>query len=97
MYVGLSLERMKIDDAVGAIPVHLGAGVWGTLAVSVFVTPPTGMTQLGFFGVQALGAASVAIYVFPLSMLFFYLSGKFVKYRVSRQAEIVRSSLRAVL
>ena len=89
VYVGLSLERMKIDDAVGAIPVHLGAGVWGTLAVSVFVTPPTGMTQLGFFGVQALGAASVAIYVFPLSMLFFYLSGKFVKYRVSRQAEIV--------
>ena len=89
VFVGLFLEKMKIDDAVGAIPVHLGAGVWGTLAVAMFVAPPAGMTQLGFLGVQALGVGSAAIYVFPLSMLFFYLTGKFVKYRVSQQAEIV--------
>ena len=89
VFVGLFLEKMKIDDAVGAIPVHLGAGVWGTLAVAMFVAPPAGVPQLGFLGVQALGVGSAAIYVFPLSMLFFYLTGKFVKYRVSQQAEIV--------
>ena len=88
-YVGLLLEKMRIDDAVGAIPVHLGAGVWGTLAVAVFVAPPEGTSQLGFLGIQALGVGSAAIYVFPLSMLFFYLSGKLVRYRVSEQAEIV--------
>ena len=88
-YVGLLLEKMRIDDAVGAIPVHLGAGVWGTLAVAVFVAPPEGTSQLGFLGIQALGVGSAAIYVFPLSILFFYLSGKLVRYRVSQQAEIV--------
>ena len=29
------LERLKIDDEVGAIPAHMGAGVWGTLAVCI--------------------------------------------------------------
>ncbi len=30
------LERLQIDDAVGAIPAHLAAGIWGTLAVAIF-------------------------------------------------------------
>jgi Amt family ammonium transporter len=30
------LVKLRIDDAVGAIPVHLGAGIWGTLAVGLF-------------------------------------------------------------
>ncbi len=88
-YVGLLLEERRIDDEVGANPVNPGAGVWGTLAVAVFVAPPEGTSQLGFLGIQALGVGSAAIYVFPLSMLFFYLSGKLVRYRVSEQAEIV--------
>ena len=34
--VGLKLlERLKIDDGVGAVPAHLFAGIWGTLAVSI--------------------------------------------------------------
>ena len=33
--VALALERLKIDDAIDAVPVHLGAGVWGTLAVGL--------------------------------------------------------------
>ena len=45
------LERLKLDDVVGAIPVHLVAGVWGTLAASI-----AGGAD---FGVQLLGVASV--------------------------------------
>ncbi len=89
VYAGSLLERLKFDDAVGAIPVHLGAGIWGTLAVALFVTPPDGLSVLSFLGVQLLGVVVVAAYVFPLAMLFFYITGKFVTYRVSSQAEIV--------
>jgi Amt family ammonium transporter len=34
--------KAKIDDAVGAIPVHMAAGVWGTLAVAFFGDPDLG-------------------------------------------------------
>ena len=55
--VTMLLERLEVDDVVGAVPVHLGAGVWGTLAVALF-------GDMGAFdggrleqlGVQALGA-----------------------------------------
>ena len=47
-----ALTRFKIDDVVGAIPVHLFAGIWGTLAVP--------LTNSGTsFGAQLLGTASI--------------------------------------
>ncbi|MDR1893205.1 MAG: ammonium transporter [Spirochaetales bacterium] len=52
------LTRLKIDDAVDAIPVHLAAGVWGTLAVGIFGDPEllgTGLSRGGQIGVQCLG------------------------------------------
>jgi len=51
------LDKMKIDDVVGAIPVHLFAGIWGTLAVVIsngdasFVTQLTGVIAYGAFTV----------------------------------------------
>jgi Amt family ammonium transporter len=54
------LERWAVDDAVGAIPVHLGAGVWGTLAVALFGDAgafPAGTGRVEQFGIQALGVA----------------------------------------
>lgn len=49
------LDKLKIDDVVGAIPVHLVAGIWGTLAVPLtnpdgsFVTQITGIAAIGAF------------------------------------------------
>ena len=89
IYVIDLLQKFRLDDAVGAIPVHLGAGIWGTLAVALFVETPEHLSAIEFLGIQALGVVAVGLYVFPLSMLFFYVSGKFIKYRVSAQAEII--------
>ncbi len=50
------LDRWRIDDVVGAIPVHLGAGIWGTLAVPL--TNPEAS-----FAVQALGVAAIGVFV----------------------------------
>jgi Amt family ammonium transporter len=54
------LDKLKIDDVVGAIPVHLVAGFWGTLAVPFY-------TEGTSFGTQILGFASVGIFMFVAS------------------------------
>ncbi|HEY9567282.1 MAG TPA: ATP-binding protein, partial [Thalassobaculum sp.] len=58
-------ERLRIDDAVGAIPVHLFAGIWGTLAVALFGDPAIlgrGWTEQ--LAVQALGVAGIGAFAF---------------------------------
>ena len=60
------LNKYEIDDVVGAVPVHLGAGVWGTLAVGFFSdlnilgTDLTRLEQIKaqFIGVLTIGAFS---------------------------------------
>ncbi|MCB1169751.1 MAG: guanylate cyclase, partial [Leptospiraceae bacterium] len=66
------LEKAKIDDAVGAIPVHLMAGIWGTLAVALFGDPAILGTGLGFWeqlGVQATGILSIGLSAFLITYL----------------------------
>ncbi|WP_026986717.1 ammonium transporter [Fodinicurvata fenggangensis] len=50
------LDKLKIDDVVGAIPVHLFAGIWGTLAVGIF---GGGDLVVQFIGIVAIGAFMV--------------------------------------
>ncbi len=50
------LDKFKIDDVVGAIPVHLLAGIWGTLAVPLTNSDAT-------FGAQITGIVAVGIFV----------------------------------
>ena len=55
------LMQWRIDDAVGAIPAHLAAGAWGTLAVGLFgdlQLMGTGLTRSAQVGVQVLGIAA---------------------------------------
>ncbi len=56
------LDKLKIDDVVGAIPVHLLAGIWGTMAVPLTNSDASFMTQ--FIGVAAIGG-----FVFGISLV----------------------------
>ena len=56
------LDKMKIDDVVGAIPVHLLAGIWGTLAVPLTNTDATFLAQI-------IGIASIGAFVIVASLI----------------------------
>ena len=74
------LTRFKIDDVVGAIPVHLFAGIWGTLAVP--------LTNSGTsFGAQLLGTASICAFVFVVSFIIWSIMKSTVGIRISEEAE----------
>jgi Amt family ammonium transporter len=62
----LFFDRIKIDDPVGAISVHLVCGIWGTLAVGIFSTNPehSFLTQLIGVGAYGLFAAGCAFAIF---------------------------------
>ncbi len=81
----ITLDRMKIDDPVGAISVHLVCGIWGTLAVGLFGA------QAGFgqLGVQALGVGSVALFAFLFAGGVFVVLRATVGIRVSPEEEVM--------
>lgn len=84
------LEKLKIDDAVGAIPVHLGAGIWGTLAVALFGDLEligTGLDRLKQLGVQALGVLSAGAWAFTLAFILLWLINKINRLRVDGDHE----------
>ena len=73
------LEKLKLDDVVGAVPAHLFAGIWGTLAVCI--------ASGGSFGVQLLGVVTVGVFVFGVSYLLWHLLAMTMGVRVSAQFE----------
>ena len=82
---------LHIDDPVGAISVHGVCGVWGTLAVGIFGNIDmigSGLSRGGQIGVQALGVASVFVWVAATSGLLFMIIKKTVGLRVSVEEEM---------
>ena len=57
-----ALDKLKIDDVVGAIPVHLLAGIWGTMAVPL-TNPATS------YSIQTLGILAYAIFTITISTI----------------------------
>ena len=81
MYFGTKfLESKKIDDVVGAIPVHMFAGIFGTLIVPV-TNPATS------FGTQLTGVIAVCAFSFILSYFVFRTLKATIGLRISAQAE----------
>ncbi len=98
-----ALERFKIDDPVGAVPVHFANGLWGVLSVGIFAfgnpdtagwngvaTPVTGLLYGGGTQViaQLFEMGSILVFVFGLSYVFFRVLGALKLLRTSREAEL---------
>jgi Amt family ammonium transporter len=52
------LEKFRVDDVVGAIPAHLIAGIWGTIAAAIFGGANMGAQLLGIFAIGAFVMAT---------------------------------------
>ena len=74
------LIRIQIDDVVGAIPVHMFAGIWGTLAVVISNTEVS-------LGVQVIGILAVNIFVFVTSFIVWSILKSTIGIRISEEAE----------
>ncbi len=75
------LDKLKIDDVVGAIPVHLFAGIWGTIAVIFYNGDAT-------LGAQITGILAYGVFTFVASLALWIILKGVMGIRVSEEAEI---------
>ncbi|MEL6920913.1 MAG: ammonium transporter, partial [Pseudomonadota bacterium] len=73
------LDRLKIDDVVGAIPVHLFAGIWGTLAVAFYT---------GNWGAQITGIVAYGVFTVVLSLVVWLILKAVIGIRASEEEEM---------
>ncbi|MGR3713847.1 MAG: ammonium transporter [Shimia sp.] len=74
------LDKLKIDDVVGAIPVHLFAGIWGTIAVA--------FSGSATIGAQLTGIAAYGVFTFVASLIIWVILKAVMGIRVSEEDEI---------
>ncbi len=74
------LYKFKIDDVVGAIPAHLFAGIWGTLAVPI-------TNSEAVFSSQLIGIISINLFVFVVSFIIWFIMKQTIGIRLSAKAE----------
>ncbi|HBZ42805.1 MAG TPA: ammonium transporter [Maritimibacter sp.] len=76
------LDKMKIDDVVGAIPVHLIAGFWGTFIVAW-------TNDAASFGTQILGFVAIGLFVFIVSIVVWFILKATIGIRVPEEDEVM--------
>ena len=74
-------DKLKMDDPVGALSVHLVNGIWGTLAVGIFVSDVSLLSQIK--GIVVVGAI-----VFPLSFAIIYTINRFFSLRADDDEQL---------
>ncbi|PRM89842.1 ammonium transporter [Aliarcobacter cryaerophilus] len=77
-------DKLRIDDPVGALSVHLINGIWGTLAVGIFASNGDDITFLG----QLKGVVFVGVFVFVSSYVLLYVLHKIIPIRSKRDQEL---------
>lgn len=90
------LDKLKIDDPVGAVPVHGLNGLWGTLAIGIFGQKVLGVANNGLLyggglkqlGIQFLGVSSVIVFIIISMGIVFKLIDVFIGLRVKREDEL---------
>ena len=98
LYATRLLERLELDDPVGAIPVHLAGGIFGTLVLPFFaveekilgndnLTDYTGNVRINQFIAQFIGIGAVGLYTFSLSYFLLNTVNNYNTLRVSQEAE----------
>ena len=81
---GISLiDKLKLDDPVGAVAVHLICGIWGTLAVGIFGE----MAGISQFIIQLKSILIIAIFCIATSFIIFYSIKKLIGLRVNKEEE----------
>jgi Amt family ammonium transporter len=92
-YYGVILiEKLRIDDPVGAFPVHGFNGMFGILAVGIWGVDGLGLLSGGGFtqlGTQAIGIVAAIVFVFPVAYLMFQGIDKTIGLRVKPEIESV--------
>jgi len=86
IYINEVLNKYEIDDVVGAVPVHLGAGIWGTIAVGLFgdlEILDTGLDRMSQIKIQLIGIGSIGLFTFISSFIILKLFNRFYPLRVS--------------
>jgi len=78
------IDKLKLDDPVGAIAVHLVCGIWGTLAVGVFGN----LAGIDQFISQLIGVVSYAIFCLTTSFMIIFTLKKTMGIRVSEREEL---------
>lgn len=77
-------NKLRVDDPVGAISVHLVCGIWGTLAVGLF----GGLASVAQFTSQLIGVVSVGLYCVLFAFIVFWCVKHVFGLRVSEEIEI---------
>jgi len=83
VYAVMFVDKLRIDDPVGAISVHLVCGIWGTLAVGIFGAK----AGLGQLGIQAIGVVAYGTAAFLSSLAIFGVLKATMGIRVSPEEE----------
>ena len=78
------LDKLKLDDPVGAIAVHLGCGIWGTLAVGIFGSMASGSQFL----TQLTGVGMIGAFCLISAFIILFTLKKTIGLRVSKSEEI---------
>jgi Amt family ammonium transporter len=96
VYGVILLDKLQIDDPVGAVPVHGMNGFWGTIAIGLFGKESLGLASNGLFygggfkqlSIQILGVLSVIVFIIVGMSIVFKLIDVTIGLRVSREEEL---------